>query len=108
MNDIKYLQKAKEFMGKFMDLGHVSVVWDDRRILYDMTLNTQTGENVAIPLSGPNGSGKSTFIKVITRSIYASCTGGSTCESFRRDVWNVADLRSMLALVTNELQHKFS
>jgi iron complex transport system ATP-binding protein len=89
----------------FIELKNVSVLRDGRRILDDVTLNITIGENVAI--IGPNGSGKSTFIKLITRSIYPSYTGYGVCKLFGRDLWNVSELRSMLGIVTNELQYNF-
>jgi iron complex transport system ATP-binding protein len=92
-------------MKNFIELKNVSVLRDGRRILDDVTLNIKIGENVAI--IGPNGSGKSTFIKLITRSIYTSYTGYGVCKLFGRDVWNVSELRSMLGIVTNELQYNF-
>ncbi|MDR1942129.1 MAG: ATP-binding cassette domain-containing protein, partial [Endomicrobium sp.] len=77
-----------------------------RKILDDINLNINFGENVA--LIGPNGSGKSTFIKLITSAIYPSYTGDSTvCKLFGGSRWNISDLRSMLGIVTNELQYDF-
>jgi iron complex transport system ATP-binding protein len=92
-------------MTDFIYLKHISVLRDDRKILDDITLNIKIGENAAI--IGPNGSGKSTCIKLITRSIYPSYTGIGVCKLFGRDVWNVTDLRSMLGIVTNDLQYDF-
>ncbi|MDR2811793.1 MAG: ATP-binding cassette domain-containing protein [Endomicrobium sp.] len=92
-------------MTDFIYLKHISVLRDDKKILDDITLNIKTGENAAI--IGPNGSGKSTFIKLITRSIYPSYTGIGICKLFGCNVWNVDDLRSMLGVVTSELQCDF-
>ncbi|MDR2399534.1 MAG: ATP-binding cassette domain-containing protein [Endomicrobium sp.] len=92
-------------MKNFIELRNISVLRDDLRILDDVTLNIKIGENVAI--IGPNGSGKSTFIKLIMRSIYPSYTGYGVCKLFGRDVWNVSELRSMLGIVTDDLQYNF-
>jgi iron complex transport system ATP-binding protein len=90
----------------FIELKKVSVLRGDRKILDDINLDISSGENVAVV--GPNGSGKSTFIKLITGKIYPSYTGnGTVCRLFGRRLWNIYDLRSMLGIVTNELQYDF-
>jgi iron complex transport system ATP-binding protein len=84
----------------------VSVIRDERKILDIKNLIIGSDENTAI--IGPNGSGKSTLIKLITAKIYPSWTGGETvCKMFGQSQWNVADLRSNLGIVTNELQYDF-
>jgi iron complex transport system ATP-binding protein len=92
-------------MSGFIEMKHVSVLRDERKILSNINLTIKTNENVAI--IGPNGSGKSTFIKLITRSIYPSYTGSGFCRLFGHDVWNAYELRSLLGIVTNELQYSF-
>jgi iron complex transport system ATP-binding protein len=90
----------------FIELKKVSVLRDDRKILDDINLDISFDENVAV--IGPNGSGKSTFIKLITGKNYPSYTGnGTVCKLFGRRQWNIHDLRSMLGIVTDELQHDF-
>ncbi len=90
----------------FIELKNVSVLRGERKILNVIDLSIGSDENVA--LIGPNGSGKSTFIKLITGKIYPSYTGDdSVCRLFGRTQWNIADLRSMLGIVTNELQYDF-
>lgn len=90
----------------FIELKKVSVIRGDRKILSNINLTIGSDENVA--LIGPNGSGKSTFIKLITGKIYPSYTGDDTvCKLFGRSRWNINDLRSMLGIVTNELQYDF-
>jgi iron complex transport system ATP-binding protein len=93
-------------MSNFIEMKHVSVLREGRKILSDVNLAIKAGENVAI--LGPNGSGKSTFIKLITRSIYPSYIGcGSCCRLFGLDKWNVSELRNLLGIVTNEFQYSF-
>ncbi|MDR2426890.1 MAG: ATP-binding cassette domain-containing protein [Endomicrobium sp.] len=90
----------------FVEFKNVSVIRGERKILNDINLTITEVENAA--LIGPNGSGKSTFIKLITAKIYPSYTGGETvCRLFGNDKWSVADLRSRLGIVTNELQYDF-
>jgi iron complex transport system ATP-binding protein len=90
----------------FIEMKNVSVLRGDRKILDGINLNISLGENAA--LIGPNGSGKSTFIKLIASYIYPSYTGvGTVCKLFGASRWNIAELRSRLGIVTNELQYDF-
>jgi iron complex transport system ATP-binding protein len=60
------------------------------------------GQHVAI--LGPNGSGKSTLIKALTRECYPAVDEGPfTLRVLGRDRWDVASLRAMLGIVTNDL-----
>lgn len=93
-------------MSDFIEFKKVSVIRDDIKILNNINLCINLNENVAI--IGPNGSGKSTFIKLITSKIYPSYTdGASTCRLFGKDKWNIHDLRTMLGIVTRELEYEF-
>ncbi|GHT54127.1 molybdenum ABC transporter ATP-binding protein [Endomicrobiia bacterium] len=93
-------------MSNFIELKKVSVLRGDRKILDNVDLNINSDENVAI--IGPNGSGKSTLIKLITGKIYPSYTEDDTvCRLFGHTQWNIHDLRSMLGIVTNELEYEF-
>lgn len=68
-----------------------------------VSLSVATGENVAI--IGPNGSGKSTLIKLITRECYpVSDSQRPPVRILGEAVWDVSKLRSMLGIVTSELQ----
>ena len=52
---------------------------------------------------GPNGSGKSTLIKTITRELYPLYDRSSSMELFGQGTWNVSELRSMLGIVSNDI-----
>ncbi|MDR2708690.1 MAG: ATP-binding cassette domain-containing protein [Elusimicrobiota bacterium] len=94
-------------MENFVEFENVSVLRDGKRILDKLTLNIGADENVVI--LGPNGCGKSTFIKLITGKIYPSWTDeNTTCKLFGYNRWNVGELRSLLGIVTNELQYDFT
>jgi len=94
-------------MKNFIEFKNVSVLRGERRILDDINLEIGADENVAV--IGPNGSGKSTFIKLITGSIYPSYTRDDTvCRLFGKTQWNIRDLKSMLGIVTNDLQNDFN
>jgi iron complex transport system ATP-binding protein len=55
---------------------------------------------------GPNGAGKSSLIKVITREYYPiSQENGCSFKIWGQDVWDVFDLRSLLGIVSNDLQY---
>ncbi|MDR1400833.1 MAG: ATP-binding cassette domain-containing protein [Endomicrobium sp.] len=93
-------------MSSFVEFKKVSVIRDARKILDDISLKINSDENVVI--IGPNGSGKSAFIKLLTGRFYPSYTGGDTvCRLFGFERWNIHDLRSMLGIVTDELQYSF-
>ncbi|GHT58279.1 molybdenum ABC transporter ATP-binding protein [Endomicrobiia bacterium] len=93
-------------MSNFIELKKVSVLRGDRKILDNVNLSINSDENVAI--IGPNGSGKSTLIKLMTGKIYPSYTEDDTvCKLFGHTQWNIHDLRSMLGIVTNELEYEF-
>ena len=93
-------------MNSFIEFKKVSVIRSARKILDDINLEIDSDENVVI--IGPNGSGKSVFMKLLTGKFYPSYTGDNTvCKLFGFERWNINDLRSMLGIVTNELQYDF-
>ncbi len=86
---------------------NVTVRKGGRNILDSISLTLREGENVAI--LGPNGSGKSSFIRTITREYYPYIQDGSvTWEIWGRQVWDVFSLRSLLGIVSNDLQFTFT
>ena len=84
-----------------IELQHVSIVRNGREILHDLKLRVEDGEHVAI--MGPNGSGKSTLIKTIMRELYPLYRPGCSMQLFGQETWNVAELRSLLGIVQNEV-----
>lgn len=84
-----------------IELRNVSVVRGGRVVLHQLNLRIAAGEHVAI--MGPNGSGKSTLIKTITRELYPLYDRDSSISLFGQTTWNVAELRAMLGIVTNDL-----
>jgi iron complex transport system ATP-binding protein len=85
----------------FIELRNVSVVRSGRVVLHELNLRIEAGEHVAI--MGPNGSGKSTLIKTITRELYPLYDRSSSMELFGQGTWNVSELRSMLGIVSNDI-----
>lgn len=88
-----------------VEFRNVTVVkGSGKKVLDRVSITIREGENLAI--LGPNGAGKSSFIRAITREYYPVPTEKDL--SFRvlgEDTWNIFDLRSLLGIVSNELQH---
>src|SRR5215470_1788218 len=84
-----------------IDFRCLSVMRDDKLVLRDLNLRIDLGEHVAI--LGPNGCGKSTLIQIITRDLYPLEREGSFAAIFGSERWNVADLRFLLGIVSNDL-----
>lgn len=87
-----------------LEIDEASVIRGERMILDRLSLRIAAGQHTAI--LGPNGSGKSTLVKLITRQLYplARQGGGSSVRVFGRERWNVAELRSLLGIVSPALQ----
>ena len=80
----------------------VTVYRGEVRALDRLTLTIAGGEHVAV--LGPNGCGKSTFIKTLTCECYPAIEPVPfTLRIMGQDRWSVADLRSMLGIVSQDL-----
>ncbi|RPJ53170.1 MAG: ATP-binding cassette domain-containing protein [Methanobacteriota archaeon] len=90
-----------------LEFRNVTVVRGGRRVLDNLSVAIGEGENVAI--LGPNGAGKSSFIKTITRECYPVMQASGVIFRIRgQDAWHVFDLRSMLGIVSSDLQQAFT
>jgi iron complex transport system ATP-binding protein len=79
----------------------------NRKILNGISVTVHEGENMAI--LGPNGAGKSSFIKTITREYYPiPGTRGFCFRIFGRRDWDVFELRSLLGIVSTDLQRDYT
>ena len=85
-------------------IDRASVMQGDRLVLDRLSLSIADRQHTAI--LGPNGSGKSTLVKLIARQLYplAQRDGSGTVRIFGRDRWNVAELRSVLGIVSPAVQ----
>lgn len=81
----------------FLELRDVNVARGDRTVLHDVNLNIRTGEHVAI--LGPNGCGKSTLILTMTCQIYPIVTPRMRVRIFRRERWDLTQLRKHFGVV---------
>jgi iron complex transport system ATP-binding protein len=79
----------------------VSVVRSGRTALSVERLAIDSGECVAI--LGPNGSGKSTLVKLVVGDLRAYAGKGQVTIQ-GRERWNLFELRSVLGIVSNDLQ----
>ncbi len=89
-----------------LDFENVTVVRNGKEILHYISLMVDSGENVAI--LGPNGSGKSTLIRAITRENYPVLSDNLRFRIMGREVWHVGELRTMLGIVSPELQQVYN
>ncbi len=86
-----------------LEFDNTTVVLKDKRVLDSISFRIDVGENVAI--IGPNGSGKSALIKTITREYYPLAQNGhQPVRILGQDTWNIFDLRSLLGIVSSDLQ----
>lgn len=86
-----------------LEFNGMSVARGSTTALQGIDLRIELGENVAI--IGPNGSGKSTLIKAVTRECYPIADRQEpTVRILGESSWDVSKLRSMLGIVSSDLQ----
>jgi len=89
-----------------LDFANITVMRGDKKVLDSLSLTVGAGENIAI--LGPNGAGKSSLIRTITRECYPLVHRDRRFLIMGKEVWHVGTLRSMLGIVSNELQFTFT
>ena len=89
---------------EFVRLEHVNVVRGERKVLHDLSLSIEEGEQIA--LLGPNGCGKSTLLKTLTSELYPLAEPGMHVSLFGRERWDVTELKKRLGVVSNDLPGK--
>jgi len=92
-------------MGTAIEMRNVSVVQDGARILDSIDLSIDEGENIAI--IGPNGSGKTTLMKLLRGEIRPYSCEDTVFRLFGKDRWDLFGLRSMIGMVSMDLQSRF-
>jgi iron complex transport system ATP-binding protein len=88
-----------------LQLQDATVVKNRTRVLDRINLTIREGEHTAI--LGPNGAGKSTLIRLIAHRDYplAHPDGTPPLLILGQELWNVAELRSRLGMVSGDLQN---
>lgn len=89
-----------------LDFANLTVMRGDRKVLDSLSLTLDAGEHLAV--LGPNGAGKSSLIRTITREYYPLVEEGRRFRVLSKEVWNINDLRSMLGIVSHDLQSTLS
>ncbi|HVI56476.1 MAG TPA: ATP-binding cassette domain-containing protein [Luteibacter sp.] len=90
-----------------LSIDRATVLREGRTLLDALSLAIAPGQHTAI--LGPNGSGKSTLVKLIERRLYplVHADGSPVVRIFGRDRWPVAELRSLLGVVSSDLRREF-
>lgn len=91
-----------------LTLYNATVIRNGRRVLDNVSLEINEGQHTAI--LGPNGSGKSSLIRLITHQDYplVHADGAPPVLIRGRERWNVFELRSLLGIVSADLDQSFA
>jgi len=89
-----------------LEFRNVTIIRGTKPVLDSVSITIGEGENIAI--LGPNGAGKSSFIKAVNREYYpVSGTKGTVFKIWGEEIWHVFEMRSLLGIVSNDLQYTF-
>lgn len=99
---------APHSLAPLLKIDEATVVKGQKKLLDGLSLEIAEGQHTAI--LGPNGAGKSSLIKLITRQHYPLMRkdGQPTVTIFGRSRWDVFQLRSLMGIVSSELQQTFT
>ena len=93
-------QEISTDQSPLIEYKNVAVIRENHKVLKDINLSIDTGENVAI--LGPNGAGKSSLIKTITKELHPISGNGSYLRILGKECWDVAELRNQLGIVSSD------
>lgn len=88
-------------MNHVIELKHIDVRRQGRKILDDISLNVDEKESVAI--IGANGAGKSTLVDVMCEKIHPIYQERSVRLLFSRSSWNILELQKRMGIVSQSL-----
>ena len=94
----------KKKLKVWADFKNLDVYIDQRKILSNINIKLNFGENIVI--LGPNGSGKSTFLKLLNRSIYPIFSNNSSFKLFNKENINIWDLRRKVGFLFKEMENR--
>jgi iron complex transport system ATP-binding protein len=96
---------ASGYRNTLLSLHEATVVKNGARVLDRVSLSIRAGQHTAI--LGPNGAGKSSLIRLIAHQDYplAPADGTPPLLIFGEELWNVFELRSLLGIVSGDLQN---
>ena len=96
--------KSQKDLINWASLKNINVYIDQNKVLSDININLNYGENILI--LGPNGSGKSTFLKLLNRSIYPIASSNSSFKLFNTENINIWDLRKKIGFLFKEMEQR--
>ncbi len=96
--------KSQKDFESWADFKNINVYIDQKKILSNININLNYGENTVI--LGPNGSGKSTFLKLLNRSIYPIASRYSSLKLFNMENINIWDLRKNIGFLFKEMEQR--
>ena len=95
---------SQKNLNTWANLKNINVYINQRKILSDINIKLNYGENTVI--LGPNGSGKSTFLKLLNRSIYPIILNDSYLKLFNKENINIWQLRKKVGFLFKEMEQR--
>ena len=96
--------RSKSQLNSWAQFKNLHVNIDNKKILSNINININFGENVLI--LGPNGSGKSTFLKLFNRSIYPIISKESSFKLLNKENINIWDLRRNVGFLFKDMEER--
>jgi len=97
-------KELKKDLVTWASLRNIDVCIDKKKILSNININLNYGENILI--LGPNGSGKSTFLKLLNRSVYPIISNHSSFKLFNKVHINIWELRKKIGFLLKEMEQR--
>ena len=95
---------SQKDLKSWASLRNIDVYIDRTKILSNLNLNLNYGENILI--LGPNGSGKSTFLRLLNRSIYPIASRKSSLKLFNKENINIWEVRKRVGFLFKEMEQR--